>query len=212
MFIQNQRSVLTSSALLSMAAFLFGATPVMAEDSTAGSDWTYGASIYMWGPSMNIDTPTPPGLTVELPFYQILNDLKMTLMGEVSMRNDKWSFTADVIYMKLKQKNIHDPQFPVGNLVDLSSSVQMKSWILSPTAGYAIHNSEKARVEVFGGLRYLWIDLGVQISANENTVFDQSSSEGFWDGIVGMRAKVNLNDKWFLPMSIDVGGGNSDGT
>jgi hypothetical protein len=73
-----------------MATFLFCATPVMAEDSTAGSDWTYGASIYMWGPSMNIDTPTPPGLTVELPFYQILNDLKMTLMGEVSMRNDKW--------------------------------------------------------------------------------------------------------------------------
>jgi hypothetical protein len=182
----------------------------MAQDSTSGSDWKYGASIYMWGPSMNIDTPT--GQKVEVPFYQILNDLKMTLMGDFSVSNDKWSFMTDVIYMKLKQKNVNDPSRPIGEILDLSSSIQMKSWIVSPTVGYALHNSDKARVEVFGGLRYLWIDLGVQINAGGNPVFDKSGSGSSWDGIVGLRTKVNLDEKWFMPLSIDVGGGDSDGT
>lgn len=208
----NQRFHRFSVATASVAAaiFIFCSAPLMADESASGSDWNYSASIYVWGSSMNITTP--PGREVEVPFYQILNDLKMVFMGDFTASNDKWSIMTDVIYLDMKQKNIHDPSRPIGELLDVTSSVQMKSWIVSPTFGYALHNSDKARVEVFGGLRYLWIDLGVQISAQGNPVFDKSGSEGFWDGIVGLRTKVNLNEKWFMPMSIDVGGGNSDGT
>lgn len=204
------RGFSAASASAAAAAFLFCSAPLTADESTSGSDWEYSASIYLWGPSLNIDTPA--GQNVEVPFYQILNDLKMTAMGDFSASNDKWSFMTDVIYMKLRQKNVNDPSRPIGDLLDLSSSIQMKSWIVSPTVGYALHNSDKARVEVFGGLRYLWIDLGVQINARGNPIFDESDSGSSWDGIIGLRAKVNLNEKWFMPMSIDVGGGDSDGT
>jgi len=207
---QSYPKILVAPALLLIAVFLVNATPAMAEDSTSGSDWEYGVSLYMWGPSMNIDTP--PGLEVEIPFYQILNDLKMTMMGDFSMKNDDWSFMTDVIYMKLKQKNIHDPENAIIGLADLTSSVQMKSWIISPTVGYALYNQDNTRVEVFGGLRYLWIDLGVQISSQGNPVFNQAADEGFWDGIIGFRANVGINEKWFVPASIDVGGGNSKNT
>ena len=200
------RAIATAAA----AAFIFCSTPLMAQDPVPDSDWTYSASIYMWGPSLNIDTPA--GQDVEVPFYQILNDLKMTAMVDFSVSNDKWSFMTDVIYMNLRQKNVNDPSRPIGDLLDFSSSVQMKSWIVSPTMGYALHNSDKARIEVFGGLRYLWIDLGVQINARGNPVFNKSDSGSTWDGIIGLRAKVNLNEKWFMPLSIDVGGGDSDGT
>jgi hypothetical protein len=209
MNIKNYHS-LQLIAALATSALLLSSTSLLAEESTPGSDWNYSASIYMWGSSMNIDTPA--GQEVEVPFYQILNDLKMTFMGDFTASNHKWSIMTDVIYLDMKQKNIHNPSRPVGALLDITSSVQMKSWIVSPTVGYALHNSDKARVEVFGGLRYLWIDLGVQISAQGNPVFDKSGSEGFWDGIVGLRTKVNLNEKWFIPMSIDLGGGDSDGT
>jgi len=192
------------------AAVLFSAAPLMAEDSSSDSDWKYSASIYMWGPSINIDTP--PGREVEIPFYQILNDLKMTFMADISMSNDEWSFMTDVIYMKLRQDNIHDPKTPRGEIADFSSSVQMKSWIVSPTAGYAIYNQDNTRVEVFGGLRYLWLDLGVQIDSRGTPIFDESASEGFWDGIFGFRTRIGINDKWFVPASVDVGGGQSKNT
>lgn len=189
---------------------LFFASTLVAEEPTSGSDWEYRASIYMWGPSMNIDTP--PGLEVELPFYQILNDLKMTAMGDFSMANDQWSFMTDVIYMKLRQDNVNRPDIPITERLDTSNSVQMKSWIVSPTVGYALYNDNNTRVEVFGGLRYLWIDLGVQIKSRGVPVFDESAKEGFWDGIFGFRAKMSINDKWFVPASVDVGGGNSKNT
>jgi len=199
-----------ATATLAAAAFVFCSAPLMAQDSTSGSSWKYNASIYMWGPSLNIDTPR--GYPVKVPFYSILDNLKMTFMGDFSASNDKWSIMTDVIYMKLKQDNVNDPSRPIGNFLKPSSSVQMKSWIVSPTVGYAFHNSDRARVEVFGGLRYLWIDLAVQINAQGIPVFDRSSSGPSWDGIVGLRSRVKLNDKWFMPMSIDVGGGDSDGT
>lgn len=210
MISQRYHRLSVASAVVAAAAFIFCSAPLMAQDSGSGSDWKYGASVYMWGPSLNIDTPA--GQNVEVPFYQILNDLKMTLMGDFSASNDKWSFTTDVLYMKLRQKNVIDLAPPGGGLSEISDSIQMKSWIVSPTVGYALHNSDKARVEVFGGLRYLWIDLGVQINYQGNPVFNQSGSGSSWDGIVGLRAKVNLDEKWFMPLSVDVGGGDSDGT
>jgi len=210
MKISTRRTMNATIAGVASAAMLFFATSLLAEDSAPGSDWEYSASIYMWGPSMNIDTP--PGLEVEIPFYQILNDLKMTAMGDFSMANDQWSFMTDVIYMKLRQDNVNESSGPIRDRLDTSSSVQMKSWIVSPTVGYALYNADNTRVEVFGGLRYLWLDLGVQINARGNPVFDESAKEGFWDGIFGFRAKVGINDKWFVPASIDVGGGNSKNT
>lgn len=203
-------SLRTIAASLVCAGFILSATPLMADESAAGSDWNYSASMYVWGSSINVTTP--PGQEVEVPFYQILDDLKLVFMGDFTASNDKWSIMTDLIYLDMKQKNIHDPQRPIGELLDITSSVQMKNWIVSPTVGYALHNSDKSRVEVFGGLRYLWIKLGVQINAQGNPVFDKSGSGSSWDGIVGLRAKVNLNEKWFMPMSIDVGGGDSDGT
>lgn len=204
------RQIFATIRDFALVTLLFCATPLFAEDATSESGWEYSASIYMWGPSMNIDTP--PGLEVEIPFYQILNDLKMTAMGDFSMANDKWSFMTDVIYMKLRQKNVNQPDRPIIGILDRTNSVQMKSWIVTPTVGYVLFNQDNTRVEVFGGLRYLWLDLGLQINSMGNPVFDESVSQGFWDGIFGFRTKVGINDKWFVPASIDVGGGDSQNT
>jgi len=211
MKIKNYSSLRTIAASLVCAGFILSATPLMADESaTGGSDWKYNASMYVWGSSINITTP--PGQEVEVPFYQILNDLKMVFMGDFTASNDKWSIMTDLIYLDMKQRNIHEPDRPIGNILNFSSSVQMKNWIVTPTVGYAIHNSDKARVEFFGGLRYLWIKLGVQIDVQGNPVFDRTGSGSSWDGIVGMRSKVNLNEKWFVPMSVDMGWGDSNRT
>lgn len=187
-------------------ALLAGATPAKAESS----GWDYTGSAYIWGASMTMQTPA--GQEGEIPFYQILNDLKMVLMGDFSARKDKWSFTSDLIYMNLKQSNERSFTGPIGGQADLKGTIQMKSWIVTPTVGYAFYESEKARVEVVGGVRYLWIKVGLKINADGTPVFDEAGSDSFWDGIVGMRAAINLSENWYVPAYFDIGAGNSDST
>ena len=193
---------------VAMALMLLSAAPVFAADTGSSSDWEYIADIYFWGPNMNIDTTG--GQEVHLPFYQILNDLDFAFMTEFGARNDKWSVMTDVIYMNLSQKNnLRDDTLPDGTAVTINDKLDMKSWIVTPTVGYALHNADDARIEVIGGLRYFWIDLGIQIDVNDNTVFNKSDSATFWDGIIGMRGNINLSQTWYLPMYFDVGWGTN---
>ena len=196
---------------LALALMLSTTAPALAADTGSGSDWEYVADIYAWGANMTIDTTG--GQEVHIPFYQILNDLNFAFFTELGARNDKWSVMADVIYMDLSQKNNRrDATLPDGTAVTINDKLDMTSWIITPTVGYALHNGDDARVEVLGGLRYLSLDLGLAIDVNDNEVFNRSSSEGFWDGIVGMRANYNLSQTWYLPTYFDVGLGSSDFT
>jgi hypothetical protein len=196
-------------SVVTMALMLLSAAPVFAADTDNDSEWEYIADLYFWGPNMNIDTTG--GQEVHLPFYQILNDLNFAFMTEIGARNDQWSVMTDVIFMNLSQKNrLRDSTLPDGTAVTINDKVDMKSWIVTPTFGYALHNGDDARIEVIGGLRYFWLDLGIQIDANDNTVFNKSDSASFWDGIVGMRGNINLSQSWYLPMYFDIGWGTND--
>jgi len=92
------------------------------------------------------------------------------------------------------------------------AEVELKGWIVTPTVGYAVHNSEKARVEVMAGARYLCLEAGATVKADGTRIFDASDSGSNWDGIVGMRADINLSPKWYLPVYLDVGAGDSKST
>lgn len=208
----NIKNIFNCFPLLSLLALMLTATtPVFAAGSGSSSEWEYIADIYMWAPQMDITTTS--GQEVEIPFYQILNNLNFAAMTEFGARNDKWSILTDVIYMNLNQKN--DPRshtLPDGTEVSSTNNVKMKSWIVIPTVGYALLNSDAARVEVLGGLRYLWLNLGIEIEVEDEVVFDKSSTESFWDGIIGMRADINLNEKWYVPVYFDIGWGKSQST
>lgn len=192
--------------LLICVGLVVCAAPLHADES----EWDYSGTIYMWGPSMTMTTPT--GLEGVLPFYQILNDLQMTMMGAFAARRDKWSFSTDLIYMNLSQGRERDFTTAAGTDISAKGRIQMKSWIITGLAGYALHDSEKVLVEGIGGVRYLWLDVGLDIKDGDTPIFDQSGSDSFWDGVIGMRASFNLNENWFIPAYVDIGAGNSKST
>ena len=197
-----------SPAILLAATTLFCSSPTFAADS--GSDWEFGGEIYIWGAAMT--ATTPGGNDSELPFYKILDDLQMTFMGAGGARNDKWSILTDIIYLDVKDKVNQDRTFPGGSEAEITGDIRLKSWIVTPTVGYAIHNSDKARVEILGGVRYLWMKASAEVNLDGLERFNNSVSESYWDAIIGMRANFKLNDKWFVPLYFDIGTGDSDGT
>jgi len=202
----SKKTIVFSTLLMVMA--LASAGPVFAANTSSSSDWEYLADIYLWGANLKVDTTG--GQEVKLPFYQVLNDLDFAFMTEFGARNDKWSVMADVIYMNLSQKNhLRDDTLPDGTAVTINDKIDLSAWFVTPTVGYALHNADDARIEVIGGVRYFWVDLGIAIDVNDTEVFNKSSTKGFWDGIIGMRGNINLSQNWYLPAYFDVGWGSS---
>lgn len=196
------------TALLSSAMLCFAA-PVAADDSGSGSGWQYAAEIFLWAPQI---TATTPRGDPELPFYQIIDDLQFTFMGAVGARKDKWTFVTDLVYLDVKQDVNRQRDFLLNRELDITGDVQLKSWIVTPTVGYALHESDKARIEILGGIRYLWLKAAADVKFNGVEKFNNSVSESYWDAIVGARATVNLNEDWYMQLYVDVGTGDSDGT
>lgn len=180
------------------------------EDEISDTDWVFGGAIYAWG--AHIDAVTARGGESSLPFYNILDNLQMTFMGAFSARKGKWSVVTDVIYLDLKHKESSQPSGPNGGNVTVNKSVELKSWVVSPTLRYAIYDSGKMEVDLLGGLRYLYLDSVAEVYFNQAQVVDLNASGRNWDFVVGARARFAINDKWFIPAYVDVGTGDSDST
>lgn len=195
----------------------------MISSSTAadtGSDkWTYSADIYLWGAGIGGTSAT--GGDIDLPFSDLISNLKMGFMGGITATKGKWSLFADAIYLDVGNDDSYTESVPIlGPIkrdVKIGGDLDLKSWITTLGATYNVVDNEKAKVNLVGGARYLWLDadlkldfstlaLGQEVDRQEK----ESLSGSVWDGIVGVRGKIDLNDNWYLPYYADVGTGQSD--
>ena len=178
--------------------------------------------IYLWGAA--IDATTQTGGDIDLSFNDILDDLDMTFMGGFGARKGKWSLLVDAVYMDISQSDGGSETIPIlGGAVNVTRTVDtditMKSWITTFGAGYNVVNNERATLDLIGGARYFWIDVDVKLNLSRDGEFLQTSrqvkvseSDHVWDGIVGVRGKINLDKNWYLPYYADVGTGGSQST
>jgi hypothetical protein len=187
---------------------------LLAQESAGAGAWQYRADLYLWGASINSRSPRGADATID--FDTLLKNLEMAFMGGFTARKDRWSLGMDAIYMDVKSST--SKPIGGGDVLELSrgGSIQMKSWIVTPSVGYALHDSDKGRFELLGGLRYL--DLEGVVKADISTPsqalaqFKKTQSGTNWDAIVGLRGRVNLNSNWYMPLYADVGAGDSKST
>ena len=198
---------------------LASAIPAMTTADTDSDKWKFDANIYLWGAGIGGTTAT--GGDIDLSFDDLFDNLDMAFMGGVGASRGKWSLFADAIYLDVSADDSYTETVPViGPIeldVDVDADVTMKSWITTLGGGYNVVDSEKATVNLIGGARYLWLEtklkldlstviLGHKIERKEK----ETLSGHVWDGIVGVKGKINLNDKWYMPYYADVGTGQSD--
>jgi hypothetical protein len=165
------RSVL-AIFLLAGAALLVSATPAGAADSSAANEWQFDGDFYIW--ASDIDIPLNNGSDVNVDFETILQDLDFMFMGGVGASKGKWSFKTDVIYFRISQDNKGQaaiPGGPRGRLtIDLadSSSVEVQAWVVTPSVGYNLVDTQRVSLDVLGGARYLdlKVDLALEVSAS----------------------------------------------
>lgn len=157
--------------------------------------WQHELTIYGWLTDIGgtVHAPPSPGsgqdFTVDI--SDIIDNLEFALMGTWVSKKGKWSFIGDVFY-----SDVGDSAGGV--------EVDLASWLLQGAIGYDLVQSDRATLAVVCGVRYLDIEPEVKVGG-----FSKSGSEGFTDGMIGLRGNINLNKKWYLPYYADIGTGSS---
>jgi hypothetical protein len=171
-------------------------------------EWEFGAEIYLWG--ANVDTTSPSGTSSEIRFTDLAENLELGFMVAFGARRDKWSVLADVIYLDVDD-NVEDDLLPGVQL----KSLGIKGWIINTVGGYRLLDTGRLNLDVIAGARYLWLEVPttIRFSAPLPPGSEKNSpSEGFLDGIVGVRGHLQFGDRWYGTYHADVGTGDSDST
>lgn len=206
----------TKKALAAGAMLMAASTTVGASEGSA-SDWQYGLMIYGWLPSisgdLNYDLPDSGGDSVSVDASNILDALKMTFMGSFEARKGPWSGFTDVIYLDLgddKSKSVSVPNGSTHTLFD--ADMELTGWLWTLGGAYTVWQNQKSHLDLLAGARLLSLDTEVELTGGGPGQRDRtlSESEDLWDAIVGVKGRLNLQDRWFMPYYADVGTGDTD--
>ncbi len=194
--------MLNKTILLFVSLVILAATTpgiLAAEEATQEDGWQFEVVPYMWVAAMGGESVT--GGDIDIDFSDIIDNLDFTFMSTFAAKKGKWGFLVDIIYMNLQD----DDNVTLGPTLT-RSNVQMKSWVGTPTVTYRFMQSDRVSLDLLAGARYLYIKAGLEIDPLPKV---WSSGAG-WDGIVGVKGKVDLKENWYLPFHFDVGTGDTD--
>ncbi len=199
-------------AALALTIACFG-IPTTAVASDGG--WHVDAALYVW--AAGIAGTSATGGDIDIPFSDIWDDLDMTFMGSVEASSGSWGLLADMVYLKISAEDSATEEVPVFGPITLpvavDGDVSMKNWIVTLAGTYRLLDTESATLSLLGGARYFSLDLDVTLDLSSVITSRSarvSETDSVWDGIVGARGELRLDDRWYLPYHVDVGAGESD--
>ena len=223
---QTQRITLLTLTIVALALSA-GAQPAAGSDS-----WCFAVTPYLWLPNVNgdlkYDLPEGDGaLDVEIGPNDYLSNLQLTLMVSGEARKGRFSLVSDVVYLDFsgEESNVSsvdfgDGEIPVDVSVNVDTETSLKGLEWTVAGGYAMSSNPDATLDLIAGVRYLSLDTSADWNLT-GTVTGPGSGQTFartgsvsteadlWDGIVGLRGRVKLGDRWNMPYYADAGAGSS---
>jgi hypothetical protein len=175
--------------------------------------WEYTGAIYLWGASLGGRTIN--GSEVEVGFSQLVDSLEMGFMGAFEARKDDWSIFTDMIYLDFSASDTANLSVPVGPVhvpVTTATELDQIVKILTFGGGYELYSAGNERLDMIGGVRYFDIDMDLYLALDSlgpgqsRTVSETPTS---WNGIVGLKGRTSLGERWYLPYYFDIGTGES---
>ena len=193
---------------LGMSSLLAMAMPVNATDSSSADEWEFDAAIYLWGAS--IDARPVGGDSIHISFSDIIDNLDMAMMTTLGARKGKWSLLTDLIYLDIETDQKGTAEL-INQPIRTDVDVEMEAWIVTAAGGYNLVETDKYSLDLLAGARYLWLEIPLEFQIG--ALKEKASPFGeHWNGIVGVRGKLDLADKWYMSYYLDAGTGDSDFT
>lgn len=192
---------------------------------SSDDNWQFRATMYGYLPKLSGSTTFPgAGSSIDVNADKIISNLKFAFMGALEAQKGRWGAFTDVMYLNVggsksgtRDLAIGGVQLPIGTTAN--ASLDIKGWVWTLAGNYRVMSAPEASADVFAGARLLDLteNLGWQFSADVGPFVGpgrQGSSQAKldnWDGIVGVKGRVNLGTgrEWFVPYYVDVGTGDS---
>jgi len=179
-----------------------------APQPAATDTWQYQLTPYLWIPTIsgragigNLVTDT----SVSVGNAKV--ELNFGFMGTFEARKNKLIILTDLQYSDIAtEKGNPGPLFS-------SSRASFKTFVFDPEVGYRIlDNGKGATLDVLGGLRYWHLNADLAFRAGLLPAVEVTRSRSWIDGVVGLRGKAALSQRWFVTGKADLGGGGSNFT
>lgn len=182
--------------------------PVVEVPEVAANNVQHSISIYGWLPTIDgtLKYTIPDDENDESAESSAFDKIDMFFMAYYEARRDKWSFLADMIYLKMSDAQ---EVSLLDQVIRIGSDQELTGWLISLYGGYNIYNTDKASLDFIAGIRYFSLDLDVSLTLNNNAV-NTSPSVEYYDPVIGFRGAYNINENWYIPYEFDIGGGDSD--
>jgi len=197
----------TTSVTVSTATAKSTSSPETTVPQTVDPDkWQFLFSPYFWMAGLH-GTTGGPNRTVHVDesFGDIFESLKFAFMGVFEAHKNKWAIQTDVEFVSLEdEKATPGPLFS-------SATAKIKTFVFTPEVGYKIYSDpdKGSFVQVLGGTRIWHISSDLTFNAGLLPTVLTKNSRSWVDGVVGMRGKAALSEKFFFIGRFDVGGGGS---
>jgi len=211
------------------------ALSIGAQTAPAADSWSFSLTPYLWLPNVNGDLryDVPAGgeggrFDVEVGPNDYLSNLQMTLMVSGEARKGRCSLVSDLVYLdfsgeesNVRSVDLGDGEIPVDTSVNVDTKNSLKGLEWTVAGGYAMSSNPDATLDLIAGVRYLSLDTSAEWNLT-GTVTGPGSGQTFartgsvsteadlWDGIVGLRGRVKLGERWNMPYYADAGVGSSE--
>jgi hypothetical protein len=218
--------------LLALAQVAALAAPQVAAQASqsepASGGWRYGASLYGYLPTLSGTSSAPAdssGTPIDINAEKIVENLQFTLMGSLDAHNGRWGAFTDVVYLNFggsKQQTrdfeIGGAGIPAGTTADIDWDLKGTVWTVA--GQFRVVSNSAFTLDALAGARLLDIrtttqwsiagDLGPIVPAGRTGTSEAKSS--LLDGIAGVKGRLWLGSsgRWFVPVYLDAGAGESD--
>lgn len=205
----NICTVLASACFAtSVAATDLPASPPPAPaPALVANGWTFSIAPYFWAAGLSGDVGQfgLPAVYVDADFSDILSNLDFAAMAMGEARNGRFSLFGDILYTKLSPE-LSTPRGILADKVGITS----ETFAGLAAVGYAVWESPQGHLDVVGGMRVWQVSTDLSFRGQILDGRGGSDSASWVDGIVGLRGRYELSDKFYLTGWGLVGAGGAD--
>ena len=168
------------------------------------SRWNKSVAFYLWMADTDLDAEvggeSVGGGTIKFKDLLDKTEFGYVMLAETGPADGRWSLFTDVGYFSLGD-NIG---FGDANVeVDVDAVVLDLAGVYSPA-------SLGGNFGIYGGVRYLSIDTEITIATMDGDPTKISEDASYTDGLLGVRYRTDLSDKWSFKIRGDASTGDTE--